>query len=93
MSIEKDQQGMLLHIEEKLTQLLFVLKCNATSVQITIKNLPVNLFSFKKVGNGIPMFLSNPRFEVLTFLLLCYNAALSYMPAMSLQSLCQICSR
>uniref|UniRef100_A0A8C3SWM0 Family with sequence similarity 126 member A n=1 Tax=Chelydra serpentina TaxID=8475 RepID=A0A8C3SWM0_CHESE len=30
---------------------------------------------------------------LLTFLLLCYNAALSYMPAVSLQSLCQICSR
>lgn len=46
--MEKDQQGMLLHIEEKLTQLLMVLKYNATSVQITLKNLPVNLFSFKK---------------------------------------------
>lgn len=33
------------------------------------------------------------RFEVLTFLLLCYNAALTYMPSVSLQSLCQICSR
>lgn len=33
------------------------------------------------------------RFEVLTFLLLCYNAALSYMSATSLQSLCQLSSR
>lgn len=33
------------------------------------------------------------KFEVLTFLLLCYNAALTYMPSVSLQSLCQICSR
>ncbi|KAM4791189.1 hyccin isoform X2 [Corvus cornix cornix] len=39
------------------------------------------------------MLTAQNRFEVLTFLLLCYNAALSYMPAMSLQSLCQICSR
>uniref|UniRef100_A0A1A8S0Y8 Family with sequence similarity 126, member A n=1 Tax=Nothobranchius rachovii TaxID=451742 RepID=A0A1A8S0Y8_9TELE len=33
------------------------------------------------------------RFEVLTFLLLCYNAALSYMTSISLQSLCQLSSR
>ncbi|NXP59533.1 HYCCI protein, partial [Chloropsis cyanopogon] len=39
------------------------------------------------------MLTAQNRFEVLTFLLLCYNAALSYMPAMSLQSLCQISSR
>ncbi|XP_014749844.1 PREDICTED: hyccin isoform X3 [Sturnus vulgaris] len=39
------------------------------------------------------MLTAQNRFEVLTFLLLCYNAALSYMPPMSLQSLCQICSR
>ncbi|XP_010711067.1 hyccin isoform X2 [Meleagris gallopavo] len=39
------------------------------------------------------MLTAQNRFEVLTFLLLCYNAALSYMPAISLQSLCQICSR
>ncbi|XP_034616503.1 hyccin isoform X2 [Trachemys scripta elegans] len=38
------------------------------------------------------MLTAQNRFEVLTFLLLCYNAALSYMPAVSLQSLCQICS-
>ncbi|XP_041267414.1 hyccin isoform X2 [Onychostruthus taczanowskii] len=38
------------------------------------------------------MLTAQNRFEVLTFLLLCYNAALSYMPAMSLQSLCQISS-
>ncbi|XP_025065799.1 hyccin isoform X2 [Alligator sinensis] len=38
------------------------------------------------------MLTAQNRFEVLTFLLLCYNAALSYMPAISLQSLCQICS-
>ncbi|XP_068791198.1 hyccin isoform X8 [Struthio camelus] len=39
------------------------------------------------------MLTAQNRFKVLTFLLLCYNAALSYMPAVSLQSLCQICSR
>ncbi|XP_054017154.1 hyccin isoform X2 [Melanerpes formicivorus] len=39
------------------------------------------------------MLTAQNRFEVLTFLLLCYNAALTYMPAVSLQSLCQICSR
>ncbi|XP_061443278.1 hyccin isoform X1 [Rhineura floridana] len=39
------------------------------------------------------MLTAQNRFEVLTFLLLHYNAALSYMPAVSLQSLCQICSR
>ncbi len=33
------------------------------------------------------------RFEVLTFLLLCYNASLSYMSSSSLQSLCQLSSR
>ncbi|XP_051708771.1 hyccin isoform X3 [Oryctolagus cuniculus] len=39
------------------------------------------------------MLTAQNRFEVLTFLLLCYNAALTYMPGVSLQSLCQICSR
>ncbi|XP_044306683.1 hyccin isoform X7 [Varanus komodoensis] len=39
------------------------------------------------------MLTAQNRFEVLTFLLLRYNAALSYLPAVSLQSLCQICSR
>uniref|UniRef100_A0A8C5W384 Hyccin PI4KA lipid kinase complex subunit 1 n=1 Tax=Microcebus murinus TaxID=30608 RepID=A0A8C5W384_MICMU len=38
------------------------------------------------------MLTAQNRFEVLTFLLLCYNAALTYMPSVSLQSLCQICS-
>uniref|UniRef100_A0A665TUR5 Family with sequence similarity 126 member A n=1 Tax=Echeneis naucrates TaxID=173247 RepID=A0A665TUR5_ECHNA len=38
-------------------------------------------------------FTAQNRFEVLTFLLLCYNAALSYMTATSLQSLCQLSSR
>ncbi|XP_008330238.1 hyccin isoform X2 [Cynoglossus semilaevis] len=38
-------------------------------------------------------FTAQNRFEVLTFLLLCYNAALSYMSATSLQSLCQLSSR
>ncbi|MGH0159722.1 UNVERIFIED_CONTAM: hypothetical protein FKN15_066443 [Acipenser sinensis] len=33
---------------------------------------------------------STGRFEVLTFLLLCYNAALSYMTSASLQSLCHL---
>ncbi|XP_072507009.1 hyccin isoform X2 [Notamacropus eugenii] len=39
------------------------------------------------------MLTAQNKFEVLTFLLLCYNAALTYMPNISLQSLCQICSR
>lgn len=38
-------------------------------------------------------FTAQNRFEVLAFLLLCYNAALSYMPPSSLQSLCQLSSR
>ncbi|TNN85838.1 Hyccin [Liparis tanakae] len=38
-------------------------------------------------------FTAQNRFDVLTFLLLCYNAALSYMTAPSLQSLCQFSSR
>ncbi|XP_007547615.1 hyccin isoform X1 [Poecilia latipinna] len=38
-------------------------------------------------------FTAQNRFEVLTFLLLCYNAALSYMTPASLQSLCQLSSR
>ncbi|XP_051818190.1 hyccin isoform X3 [Antechinus flavipes] len=39
------------------------------------------------------MLTAQNKFEVLTFLLLCYNAALTYMPSVSLQSLCQISSR
>ncbi|XP_017280952.1 hyccin isoform X2 [Kryptolebias marmoratus] len=38
-------------------------------------------------------FTAQNRFEVLTFLLLCYNAALSYVTSTSLQSLCQLSSR
>ncbi|XP_051871349.1 hyccin isoform X3 [Pristis pectinata] len=38
-------------------------------------------------------FTAQNRFEVLTYLLLCYNAALLYMPSPSLQSLCHMCSR
>ncbi|KAG7245017.1 hypothetical protein INR49_023583 [Caranx melampygus] len=38
-------------------------------------------------------FTAQNRFEVLTFLLLCYNSALSYMSPTSLQSLCQLSSR
>ncbi|KAG7500294.1 hypothetical protein JOB18_014363 [Solea senegalensis] len=38
-------------------------------------------------------FTAQNRFEVLTFLLLCYNGALSYMTCNSLQSLCQFSSR
>ncbi|KAM6959024.1 hyccin isoform 1-T2 [Aplochiton taeniatus] len=38
-------------------------------------------------------FTAQNRFEVLTFLLVCYNAALSYMTSSSLQSLCQLSSR
>uniref|UniRef100_A0A8C5M930 Hyccin PI4KA lipid kinase complex subunit 1 n=1 Tax=Leptobrachium leishanense TaxID=445787 RepID=A0A8C5M930_9ANUR len=39
------------------------------------------------------MLTAQNRFEVLTFLLLCYNSALNFMPTVSLRSLCQICSR
>ncbi|XP_029444932.1 hyccin isoform X2 [Rhinatrema bivittatum] len=39
------------------------------------------------------MLTAQNRFDVLAFLLLCYNAALTYLPLVSLQSLCQICSR
>ncbi|XP_057211175.1 hyccin [Triplophysa rosa] len=38
-------------------------------------------------------FTAQNRFEVLTFLMLCYNAALSYMSTSSLHSLCQLSSR
>ncbi|XP_061738774.1 hyccin isoform X2 [Nerophis ophidion] len=38
-------------------------------------------------------FTAQNRFDVLTFLLLCYNAALSFMSTASLQSLCQLSSR
>ncbi|XP_067859668.1 hyccin isoform X1 [Heptranchias perlo] len=38
-------------------------------------------------------FTAQNRFEVLTFLFLCYNAAIIYMPCPSLQSLCHTCSR
>lgn len=38
-------------------------------------------------------FTAQNRFEVLTFLLLCYNAAIVYVPCHSLQSLCRMCSR
>ncbi|XP_061885452.1 hyccin isoform X1 [Entelurus aequoreus] len=38
-------------------------------------------------------FTAQNRFDVLTFLLLCYNAALSFMSTTSLQSLCQLSSR
>ncbi|KAM8967849.1 hyccin isoform 1-T1 [Pelodytes ibericus] len=39
------------------------------------------------------MLTAQNRFEVLSFLILCYNSALNYMPAVSLRSLCQMCSR
>ncbi|XP_043931638.1 protein FAM126B isoform X1 [Protopterus annectens] len=38
-------------------------------------------------------FTAQNRFEVLTFLLLCYNSAVVYMPSSSSQSLCRMCSR
>ncbi|XP_067864963.1 hyccin isoform X3 [Heterodontus francisci] len=38
-------------------------------------------------------FTAQNRFEVLTFLFLCYNAAIIYMPSPSLRSLCHTCSR
>lgn len=39
------------------------------------------------------MLTAQNRFEVLSFLLLCYNSALNFMPAPSLRSLCQMSSR
>ncbi|KAM5157014.1 hyccin isoform 2-T2 [Mantella aurantiaca] len=39
------------------------------------------------------MLTAQNRFEVLAFLLLCYNSALNYMPSLSLRSLCQMSSR
>ncbi|XP_075414428.1 hyccin isoform X2 [Tenrec ecaudatus] len=39
------------------------------------------------------MLTAQNRVEVLTFLLLCYNTALTYMPSVALQSLCHMCSR
>ncbi|XP_068092103.1 hyccin isoform X1 [Hyperolius riggenbachi] len=39
------------------------------------------------------MLTAQNRFEVLAFLLLCYNAALNFMPSISLRSLCQMSSR
>ncbi|XP_057614386.1 hyccin 2 isoform X1 [Chionomys nivalis] len=38
-------------------------------------------------------FTAQNRFEVLSFLMLCYNSAIVYMPASSYQSLCQMGSR
>nr|XP_033801653.1 protein FAM126B isoform X3 [Geotrypetes seraphini] len=38
-------------------------------------------------------FTAQNRFEVLSFLLLCYNSAIVYMPASSYQSLCRMGSR
>ncbi|XP_053570115.1 hyccin isoform X2 [Bombina bombina] len=39
------------------------------------------------------MLTAQNRFAVLSFLLLCYNSALNYMPPVSLRSLCQMSSR
>ncbi|KAG8443027.1 hypothetical protein GDO86_011734 [Hymenochirus boettgeri] len=39
------------------------------------------------------MLTAQNRFEVLSFLILCYNSVLNDMPAVSLRSLCQISSR
>ncbi|XP_063777786.1 hyccin isoform X4 [Pseudophryne corroboree] len=39
------------------------------------------------------MLTAQNRFEVLAFLVLCYNSALNCMPALSLRSLCQMSSR
>ncbi|XP_073533957.1 hyccin isoform X1 [Phyllobates terribilis] len=39
------------------------------------------------------MLTAQNRFEVLSFLLLCYNSALNFMPAPSIRSLCQMSSR
>lgn len=39
------------------------------------------------------LILSLFRFEVLSFLMLCYNSAIVYMPASSYQSLCRMGSR
>ncbi|XP_027027227.1 protein FAM126B isoform X3 [Tachysurus fulvidraco] len=38
-------------------------------------------------------FTSQNRFEVLSFLMLCYNSAVVYMPASSYQSVCRMSSR
>lgn len=38
-------------------------------------------------------FTAQNRFEVLSFLMLCYNSAIVYMPASSYQSLCRLGSR
>ncbi|XP_051532124.1 protein FAM126B-like isoform X1 [Myxocyprinus asiaticus] len=38
-------------------------------------------------------FTSQNRFEVLSFLLLCYNSAVAYMPASSHQSTCRVSTR
>ncbi|XP_060639296.2 hyccin 2 isoform X1 [Anolis sagrei] len=38
-------------------------------------------------------FTAQNRFEVLSFLMLCYNSAIVYMPASSYQSLCRMSSR
>ncbi|KAG8573174.1 hypothetical protein GDO81_012317 [Engystomops pustulosus] len=39
------------------------------------------------------MLTAQNRFEVLSFLLLCYNSALNFMPAPSIRSLCHMSSR
>ncbi|XP_066543796.1 hyccin 2 [Amia ocellicauda] len=38
-------------------------------------------------------FTAQNRFEVLCFLMLCYNSAMVYMPTSSYQSVCRMCSR
>ncbi|XP_064183637.1 hyccin 2 isoform X3 [Anguilla rostrata] len=38
-------------------------------------------------------FTAQNRFEVLCFLMLCYNSSVVYMPASSYQSVCRMCSR
>ncbi|XP_061411240.1 hyccin 2-like [Lethenteron reissneri] len=38
-------------------------------------------------------FTAQNRFEVLSFLMLCYNAAIAHMPPSSHQALCHMCSR
>ncbi|XP_005999163.1 hyccin 2 [Latimeria chalumnae] len=38
-------------------------------------------------------FTAQNRFKVLSFLMLCYNSAVVYMPTSSYQSLCRVCSR
>ncbi|KAG2465090.1 HYCCI protein, partial [Polypterus senegalus] len=61
-----------------------------------IYNLLIKMDKAKFYPSVYHLFQNLPctmRFEVLTVLLLCYNASLSYLSSMSLQSLCRVSSR